>query len=184
MIRTRVGPVLMTVFLVVAGEAGAQTAVDISVLDRGKPVGNVNISAILDEGKVVVGTSNATGQVTLDMNALNITKGTEVTVWIKTCEDGRVEVILVPAGKEGECVEEGVVGVHGVQVDDVSGTRPGPGSLVRLRLAGVGRTCVTSCRSFLAAIAPPGLPHVHLPRRVFPVWRNSDLAVRVLPGDC
>lgn len=107
MIRTRVGPVLMTVFLVVAGEAGAQTAVDISVLDRGKPVGNVNVSAILDEGKVVVGTSNATGQVTLDMNALNITKGTEVSVWIKTCEDGTVEVILVPAGKEGECAEEG-----------------------------------------------------------------------------
>jgi hypothetical protein len=30
-----------------------------------------------------------------------------VTVWIKTCEDGRVEVILVPAGEEGECTEEG-----------------------------------------------------------------------------
>src|SRR5687768_570185 len=93
----------MTVFLLVGGHAVAHAQDVISILDRGKPVPDVNVSAILDGGKVVVGTSNAT----IDMNAVNITKGTEVTVWIKTCEDGRVEVILVPAGEEGECTEEG-----------------------------------------------------------------------------
>jgi hypothetical protein len=52
-------------------------------------------------------TIDAAGQVTIDTSALNIPKGTEVTVWIKTCEDGTVQVILVPAGEEGECAEEG-----------------------------------------------------------------------------
>ena len=54
-----------------------------------------------------LGTTNAAGQVTIDMNALNITKGTEVTIWIKTCEDGTTQVILVPEGEQGECSEEG-----------------------------------------------------------------------------
>jgi hypothetical protein len=68
----------------------------------------VSVSAMINGIKQPLGTTvDAAGQVTIDTSALNIPKGTEVTVWIKTCEDGTVQVILVPAGEEGECAEEG-----------------------------------------------------------------------------
>jgi hypothetical protein len=96
----------MTVFLAVAGEATAQTAVDISILDRGKPVANVDVSSILDEGKLVVGTTGATGMVTVTSSAADFSDGDRVEVWVKRCEDGKVEVILAHEGEDDPCVDE------------------------------------------------------------------------------
>lgn len=100
MIRTMVGLALATV--VVAGEARAQ--IDLSVLDRGKPVEQMSISAILDQGKVVVGTTSATGEVTIP--ATTFQDGERVYVWVKRCEDGEVEIILARDGEDDPCVDE------------------------------------------------------------------------------
>jgi hypothetical protein len=85
-----------------AGEARAQ--IDLSVLDRGKPAPQVDISAILDEGKVVVGTTSATGQVTIPQTTFQ--DGERVHVWVKRCEDGEVEIILSRSADDDPCVDE------------------------------------------------------------------------------
>lgn len=89
------------------GAAHELQAQPFTVTNNGQPMAGAQVSAMINGIKSPLGTTNASGQVTIDMNALNITKGTEVTVWIKTCEDGTTQVILVPAGEEGECVQEG-----------------------------------------------------------------------------
>lgn len=104
MIRTKVGLALLTIVLIAAGEAKAQI---LEILDRGKPVTGVDVSAILDEGKLVVATTGSTGQVAISTTATEFRDGDRVEVWVKRCEDGKVEVILVPEGGDDPCVEEG-----------------------------------------------------------------------------
>lgn len=87
--------------------ATAQPTIDMNIVNNGKPAADVTVSAIINGGKQVVATTGSSGRITLDTSLLNIGKGTEVAVWIKTCEDGEVEVILVPEGEEGGCVEQG-----------------------------------------------------------------------------
>jgi hypothetical protein len=96
----------MTVFLAVAGEAVAQTAVDISILDRGKPVANVDVSSILDAGKVVVATTGTMGTAMVISTASGFSDGDRVEVWVKKCTDGKVEVILAPEGSDDPCADE------------------------------------------------------------------------------
>jgi hypothetical protein len=105
-IRTKVGPALVAVVLSVASQAAAQTAVDISILDRGKPVANADISSILDAGKTVVGTTGSTGAVTVTSTASGFSDGDRVEVWVRRCEDGEVEVILAPEGSDDPCADE------------------------------------------------------------------------------
>jgi len=100
-IRTMVG-LALAALVAAAGEARAQ--IDLSVLDRGKPVPQVDISAILDEGKVVVGTTSATGQVSIPENTFQ--DGERVEVWVRRCEDGEVEIILVREGDDDPCTDE------------------------------------------------------------------------------
>ena len=104
-LRRAVGIALAAIALIgVARELGAQP---FTVTNNGQPLAGAEVSAMINGIKRPLGTTNAAGQVTIDMNALNITKGTEVTVWIKTCEDGTVQIIMVPPGEEGECTQEG-----------------------------------------------------------------------------
>lgn len=104
-LRGIVGVVLAAVAL--AGVAQESLAQPITVTENGQPLAGAQVSAMINGIKTPLGTTNASGQVTIDTSRLNITKGTEVTVWIKTCEDGTVQIIMVPAGEEGECAEEG-----------------------------------------------------------------------------
>lgn len=104
-LRKAVGITIATIVLV--GAARESSAQPFTVTDNGQPVAGAQISAMINGIKTPLGTTNASGQITIDANDLNITKGTTVTVWIKTCEDGTVQVIMVPAGEEGECTEEG-----------------------------------------------------------------------------
>ena len=104
-LRRAVGIALASIALI--GVARDLEAQPITVTNNGQPLAGAQVSAMINGIKSPLGTTSAAGQVTIDMNALNITKGTEVTVWIKTCEDGTVQVIMVPAGEEGECAEEG-----------------------------------------------------------------------------
>lgn len=106
MIRTKVGPALVAVVLSVASQAGAQTAVDISILDRGKPVADADISSILDAGKTVVGTTGSTGAVSITSTASGFSDGDRVEVWVRRCKDGEVEVILAPPGEDDPCADE------------------------------------------------------------------------------
>jgi hypothetical protein len=103
-LRKAVGITLASIGLIAATrELQAQP-----ITVTGQPSAGVSVSAMINGIKQPLRTeTNASGQVTIDVNALNITKGTEVTVWIKTCEDGTTQVILVPEGEQGECVEEG-----------------------------------------------------------------------------
>jgi opacity protein-like surface antigen len=89
--------------------SGTRTALaqPLTVTENGRPLAGAQVSAMINGIKTPLGTTNAGGKVTLDTSGLAITRGSEVTVWIKTCEDGEVQVILVPAGEQGECVEEG-----------------------------------------------------------------------------
>jgi hypothetical protein len=105
-IRTKVGPALVAVVLSVASEAAAQTAVDISILDRGKPVADATISSILDAGKTVVGTTGTTGAVAVTSTASGFRDGERVEVWVRRCEDGEVEVILARPGEDDPCADD------------------------------------------------------------------------------
>ena len=106
MIRTKVGPALAAILLAVAAEAGAQTQIDMTILNRGKAAPEVDISSILDEGKVVVGTTNASGQVTISSASAEFGNGDRVEVWVRRCEDGEVEVILAPPGEDDPCADD------------------------------------------------------------------------------
>ena len=78
-------------------------AQDLEILDRGKPVAGANVTL----GGQVVGTTNSSGGVSFNPNALNFTKGETVEVWVKDCGDGRVEIVLAREGSDDPCVEEG-----------------------------------------------------------------------------
>ena len=78
-------------------------AQDLEILDRGKPVAEANVTL----GGQVVGTTNSSGTVSFNPNALNFTKGETVEVWVKDCEDGRVEIVLAREGSDDPCAEEG-----------------------------------------------------------------------------
>jgi uncharacterized cupredoxin-like copper-binding protein len=95
-----VGLALLTFVMVAAGESRGQ---DLEILDRGKPVAGVSVSA----GGQVVGTTDSTGQISFNPNLLNVTKGETVEVWLKDCGDGRVEIVLAREGEDDPCVEEG-----------------------------------------------------------------------------
>lgn len=104
-LRRAVGIALASVALI--GATRESQAQPITVTNNGQPMAGAQVSAMINGIKNPLGTTDSTGQVTIDMNALNITKGTEVTVWIKTCDDGTVQVIMVPVGEDGECAQEG-----------------------------------------------------------------------------
>jgi uncharacterized cupredoxin-like copper-binding protein len=95
-----VGLALLTFVLTAAGESRGQ---DLEILDRGKPVAGVSVSA----GGQVVGTTDSTGQISFNPNLLNVTKGETVEVWIKDCGDGKVQIVLAREGSDDPCVEEG-----------------------------------------------------------------------------
>jgi hypothetical protein len=104
-LRGVVGVVLAVVAL--TGAARESRGQPITVTNNGQALAGAQVSAMINGIKQPLGTTNVDGQVTIDTSALNITKGTQVTVWIKTCEDGQVQVILVPTGEQGECADEG-----------------------------------------------------------------------------
>ncbi|HEY7471929.1 MAG TPA: outer membrane beta-barrel protein [Gemmatimonadota bacterium] len=104
-LRRAVGIAFASVALIAATRESL--AQPITVTSNGQPLAGAQISAMINGIKSPLGVTNTAGRVAIDVNALNITKGTEVTIWIKTCEDGTTQVILVPQGEQGECVEEG-----------------------------------------------------------------------------
>jgi len=116
-IRTLVGLALATV--VVAGEARAQ--IDLSVLDRGKAVEEVDVSALLDEGKVVLGTTSATGQVTIPTTTPAFREGERVYVYVKRCKDGEVEIVLSRSADEDACVDDDAQAGEDCDCDDPIG---------------------------------------------------------------
>lgn len=93
-------------FLVIGLPAAtsAQERMTIEVLNHGKPVANVEIVDILNQGKPIA-TTGATGQVAFDMNLLNFGKGETVEVWIKQCEDGKVQIVLASVGSDDPCTD-------------------------------------------------------------------------------
>ncbi|HYO45113.1 MAG TPA: outer membrane beta-barrel protein [Gemmatimonadota bacterium] len=104
-LRRAVGIALASIaWIGVSRELQAQP---ITVTNNGQAVAGAQVSAMINGIKQPLGVTNSTGRVTIDTSALNITKGTEVTVWIKTCEDGKVQVIMVPPGQKGECTQQG-----------------------------------------------------------------------------
>lgn len=117
MIRTLVGMAIAT--LVVAAESRAQTTLEI--LNGGKPMEQVDISAILDEGKVVIGTTSATGQVTIPATTTAFREGERVYVYVKRCVDGEVEIILSRSATDDPCVEDDAQAGEDCDCDDPIG---------------------------------------------------------------
>jgi hypothetical protein len=95
-----VGPALVALLLVTAAQSRAQ---DLEILDRGKPVAGVPVTA----GGQPVGTTSPNGTISFDPNMMNLTKGETVEVWVRDCGDGRVEIVLAPEGSDDPCIEEG-----------------------------------------------------------------------------
>ena len=105
---TRLTSTALTLGLIVIGlpaMAFAQDEMTIAILNNGKPVANVEVVDILNQGKPV-GTTGATGQVTFDMNLLNYGKGETVEVWVKDCEDGKVQIVIARQGSDDPCADE------------------------------------------------------------------------------
>ena len=105
MTRRLVGAGLLALLLAVTSEARAQ---DLEILDNGKPVADVAVTAILDDGKPVdAGITSPSGRVSVDMDILDFGKGETVEVWIRDCQDGKVEIVLTREGSDDPCVEQG-----------------------------------------------------------------------------
>lgn len=118
MIRTLVGMAIAT--LVVAAESRAQTT--LQILNGGKPVEQVvDISAILDEGKVVIATTSETGQVTIPETTTAFREGERVYVYVKRCVDGEVEIILSRSSDDDPCVDDDAQAGQDCDCDDPIG---------------------------------------------------------------
>lgn len=105
MTRRLMGPGLLAFLLALGSEALGQ---DLEILDGGKPVADVTLTAILDDGKAVqAGTTNASGRVSAGAGVLDFRDGQTVEVWIRDCQEGRVEIVLTREGSEDPCVEQG-----------------------------------------------------------------------------
>lgn len=86
-----------------AAPAVAQDTSILELLDSGKPVSDAPVK---DGTGRTVGTTDGRGTVAFDMALLDFGKGESVDVWVKECEGGRVEVILVSAGSDDPCAGE------------------------------------------------------------------------------
>lgn len=82
---------------------------DLRILDEGKPVEGATVVGVGDEGPVTIGSTDADGGLVFEgavLDVLDFGKGTTVEVWIKECEDGKVEYVLVEQGEDDPCVDE------------------------------------------------------------------------------
>jgi hypothetical protein len=106
--------------LVVAAESRAQTTLEI--LNGGKRVEQVvDISAILDEGKVPIATTSAMGQVTIPATTTAFREGERVYVYVKRCVDGEVEIILSRSATDDPCVDDDAQAGQDCDCDDPIG---------------------------------------------------------------
>lgn len=96
---------VVAIGLLAAPGARAQTTVQVS--QGGRAAAGASVSALINGIKQPVGTTDASGRITIADGALAIGAGTAVDVYAKTCTDGQVEVILVPQGEKGQCAGEG-----------------------------------------------------------------------------
>src|SRR5688572_17837002 len=101
---SRLVPLLLFVIVPLVG-AGLARAQDLSVLDDGKPKSDVPVVRYQDGQRNVVATTDASGDVDIPLDVLDFGKGEEVQVWVRRCEDGRVEITLARE-------EEGDPNVH------------------------------------------------------------------------
>lgn len=153
MIRMQVGTTLVAILLATAGAVRAQPAVDLKILNAGKPVGQVDVSAFLDAGKVVVGTTNATGDVTITSTATGFIEGDRIEVWVRRCEDGEVEIILVREGGDDPCADEDAAAGEDCGCDKIGLIIWGDGPAT----IDIGRGNVTQTRTGRATT--PGMDH-------------------------
>ena len=115
MTRRLVGPGLLTLLLALGSEVRGQ---DLEILDNGKQVADVTVTAILDDGKAVVGTTGATGQVSISSSATDFREGERIYVYVKRCVDGEVEIILSRNGDDDPCVADDAQVEEGCDCDD------------------------------------------------------------------
>lgn len=87
-----------------AAPVGAQEALDLNVLNQGKPPSvPVTISTVENGEKRTLATTSSAGTATIDFDMLNLGKGTPVGVHLVNC-DGKTEIILLPPGEvSDEC---------------------------------------------------------------------------------
>lgn len=88
------------------GEARAQADFDIEILNRGKPAPNVEISQFVNGIKTWKGDTDEVGRASFSSDAFDFSEGDRITVWVRRCEDGEVEVVLAGPGEGDPCAEE------------------------------------------------------------------------------
>lgn len=173
---------VLSLFLVLGGllllqvPAEGQEQTVLTVLNNGKaPDSPVQVSGIDNGGKQPLTQTGADGTASFDPSFLDVAEGTPVIVYVRTCEDGHVEVILVPEGEEdgdpcaGEDTEEGAR----CDCEEVGVFAWGDGNVV----IDVGTGTVSSGGGGLLGV-PPGAPGVTFGFKADGVhWTEFDDAV-------
>ena len=77
----------------------------LELVDAGKPVPNAEVLLLVNAAKVPLGTTDASGHLTVAMNRADIPRGTPVDVYEIEC-DGEVVVVIVGPGEREQLEEE------------------------------------------------------------------------------
>jgi acylphosphatase len=104
--RERFAVVALAAGLALAGEVQAQPDLEIEVADRGTALSGIQISQFVDGIKTRKGATDASGQATIADAQFDFADGATVSVWVRRCEDGEVEIVLVAEGEDDPCVED------------------------------------------------------------------------------
>lgn len=106
MSRLRFAVVALAAGLALAGEVRAQPDMEIEVADRGTSLSGIQISQFVDGIKSRKGATDASGRATIPDDQFDFADGETVSVWVRRCADGEVEIVLVAAGEDDPCVED------------------------------------------------------------------------------
>jgi len=103
--RTRLARTLPLLALVVGSlvwpGARAEAQVDVAMTSDGTAEGGVTVSSLLNGIKTRRGTTGSDGETSVPAGTFR--EGDRVTVWVRRCEDGEVEVVLAGPGEGDPC---------------------------------------------------------------------------------
>jgi hypothetical protein len=107
--RVRFAIVALAAGLALAGEVRAQPELEIAVTDGGTPLSGIQISQFVDGIKTRRGATGSGGRATIPDGRFDFADGETVSVWVRRCEDGEVEVVLAAEGEDDPCVDDDAV---------------------------------------------------------------------------
>jgi hypothetical protein len=101
----RVGFLTLLAMFAVVHPAAAQDGEDQEVrfVSNDQPLARVQVSGFLNGVNKGIGETGGDGTFTIPADALNtVTKGTQVAVWVVTCDDGRVTQVILIREEDGD----------------------------------------------------------------------------------